>query len=115
MYKPSTPFSVRLRVIPSTFRTEYGVPTKNVADPDDGFEINASWRTFGGTERNENGLYSIEDTATCETWYRPDITSSCRILNCQTGNMYEIYGEPENIEMRNQWLVFRVRRIKGNA
>ena len=117
MYKPSTPFSSPLKVIPAKFTTAYGVPTKNAADPKDkdAFDIFGSWKTYGGIERNDNGLYSIEDTADVETWYRPDITSSCRILNVQTGALYEIMGEPEDIEQRHIWLVFKVRRVKGNA
>ena len=74
-----------------------------------------SFRTYGGTEMEENGLYSIIDTARVETWYRPDIKSDCHIGVIQTGAIYEILNEPENIEMRNQFLKFKVRRVKGGA
>jgi hypothetical protein len=50
-----------------------------------------------------------------ETWFRPDIQSNCRIGVPQTGAVYEILGEPENINMQNQYLKFKVQRVKGGA
>lgn len=74
-----------------------------------------SFKSYGGTEKNVNGVYSIEDTANIETWYRPDIKADCRVVVADTGNVYDILGEPENINMRNQFLKFKVRRVKGGA
>lgn len=73
-----------------------------------------SFKTYGGTERNVNGVYSIEDTANIETMYRPDIKANCRIAR-EDGAIYDIIGEPENINMRNQFLKFKVHRVKGGA
>ena len=53
------------------------------------------------------------NTATVETWYRPDIKADCR-LRLTDGAVYEILGAPENIEMRNQFCKFKVRAIEGN-
>ena len=47
-------------------------------------------------------------------WYRPDIKGNCRIAR-EDGATYDIIGEPENISMRNQFLKFKVRRVKGGA
>lgn len=77
-----------------------------------------SFKTYGGTEVKEkivNGIYVIEDTASIETWYRPDITSNCRIARANDGAIFDIMNEPENINMRNQFLKFKVRRVKGGA
>lgn len=74
-----------------------------------------SFKTYGGTERDVNGVYSIIDTANVETWYRPDITSNCRVARANDGAIFEIINEPENINMRNQFLKFKVRRVKGGA
>lgn len=77
-----------------------------------------SFKTYGGTENKEkiiNGIYAIEDTANIETWYRPDITSNCRIARANDGAIFDIINEPENINMRNQFLKFKVRRVKGEA
>lgn len=73
-----------------------------------------SFKTYGGTEKNVNGIYSIEDTANIETWYRPDIKANCRIA-LETGEIYDILGEPEDINKRHQFLKFKVRKVKGGA
>ena len=74
-----------------------------------------SFKTYGGTEKNINGIYSIEDTANIETWYRPDITSDCRIARASDNAIFDIINEPEDINQRHQFLKFKIRRIKGGA
>lgn len=74
-----------------------------------------SFKTYGGTEKTINDIYVIEDTATIETWYRPDITSSCRIARTSDNAVFEIINEPEDINQRHQFLKFKVKRIKGGA
>ena len=81
--------------------------------PDTGDIINAAYTTFGGTESIVNGVYSVIDTGTVETWYRPDITSTTR-LKREDGRIYDVEGDPENIEMRNQFLKIKVKCI-GNG
>jgi len=115
MYKPSTPFSTALALLIPTYDKALGVPTKTFPTLAEGVPINASFKTYGGSERVENGLYSIVDTADVVTWYRPDIKADCRVAVMQTGAVYEIISEPENIDMRNQYVRFKVRRVKGGA
>lgn len=74
-----------------------------------------NFSTYGGSEYQNNGVYVIDDTANVVTWYDPAITSACAIQLCENGSIYEIMGEPENIEMRNQEMAFKVRRYKGGA
>ena len=76
--------------------------------------IFVNWKSYGGTETTINDVYSIEDTAQVTTRYRPDIKSNCR-LQLADGRIYEIIGEPENPDMANRYLVFKVKRIKGGA
>lgn len=76
--------------------------------------IYCTWKSYGGTEQNVNGVYSIIDTATVTTWYRPDITSDCR-LQREDGAVYEVMNDPENFEQQNTFLQFKVRRVKGGA
>ena len=98
-----------------------GVNTKTFTDVEG--IIMANFKTYGGTERESDGLYIIEDTANIVCWYRPDITSGCRIVRLADGKnnagqwkaVFEIVGEPENIEMRNMLLTFKVKRVKGGA
>ena len=118
MYKPKSPFNVPFFLQVPTVSIVKGIPTKTYTEA--GTVRYCSLRTFGGTENTENGLYSVIDTATIETWYDPAITAACRIRVAPTdgtgsGKVYEIISTPENIEMRNQYLVVKVRAISGGA
>lgn len=112
MYRPKDNFNVPMKVLVPTYTNVSGVSKKNF--PADGDLIYGSFKTYGGTERDVNGVYSIEDTANIETWYDPRIKSDCRI-KLESGVTYEIINEPENIELRNQFMKFKVKRVKGGA
>ena len=115
MYKLASPLNVALILLIPEYSTSYAVDCKTYPSIDKGILIYGNFRTFGGTERDINGVYSIENTATVETWYRPDITSACRIAVPQTGQVYDILGEPENIGMRNQYVRIKLIEFKGGA
>lgn len=112
-FKPSYPYSTAVMLLVPAYTTVKGVPVKSF--PEDGIQINCSWKTYGGTETNTNDLYTVVDTANVETWYRPEIKSDCRVKVLATGDVYEIIGKPENIDMRNQFLKFKVRAVEGGA
>lgn len=81
----------------------------------DSFIFPCNFSSYGGTESIVNGVLVIDETATITSRYFPEIKANCRVKLLQSGAEYEIIGEPENVEMRNMWLVFKVRRIKGGA
>lgn len=113
-YRPKDPFTVPLVLqIPQGQKSYNGVriPSGYTDSPD---IVNASFTTYGGTETNVNGVIVIEETAVVETWYRPDITSGCRIKT-EDGKIYEILGAPEDIKQRHQYLKFKIRRLRGDA
>lgn len=112
-YKPSSPFDTPIKLLTPTWENIKGVRKKVFSE--DGDLLFCSFKTFGGTEKDVNGVYSIEDTANVETWYRPDIRSDCGIMLADTGAVYEIINDPENINMRNQYCKFKVKRVKGGA
>lgn len=114
-YKLASPLTAPLMLLIPDNSKAYGVAAKVYPEIENGILIYGSFRTFGGTEKEVDGLFSIEKTAIVETWYRPDIKSDCRIGVLQTGEVYEILGEPENINLRNQYLRFKVTQIKGGA
>lgn len=114
-FKPAVPFSVPLVLLVPTYAEESGVPVKTFPTLEQGALFYGSFKSYGGTETNINGLYSVEDTAIIECWFRPDIKSDCRVALPESGAVYEVWGEPENIEKRNQFLKFKVRRYKGGA
>ena len=115
-YKPSFPFNVPMYLLTPTTTTVKGVAVKRYPEPTEGELIYCSFKTYGGTESNNNGVYTVLDTANIETWYRPDIKASCRLCFAEnTAKVYEIIGEPENINMRNQFMKFKVQSVKGGA
>lgn len=104
---------MKLRVVDKYEKTN-GVSKpiyKDAIDP----IIYCNFKTYGGTETTINGRYVIEDTATITTIYRPDIKSNCQVIRLSDNAIFEIINEPENVEMRNQDLIFKVRRVKGKV
>lgn len=115
-YRPSQPFTTALIVLkPTGVEKVAGVATKVFPAIKDGFVINASFRSYGGTQATINGLYSIVDTVDVETWYRPDITSDCEVVVAETGARYAIINEPEDINFRHQFMKFKLERAKGKV
>ena len=74
-----------------------------------------SFRTFGGTETEINGVITVRNTAVIDTWFNPDITSDCRIKLLDDGSVWEIIGTPENINRRNQFMQFKAEAVRGNG
>lgn len=113
-YRPNLTNTIPMMLLIPTYTTISGVRKKIYPTFENGELIFGSFKTYGGTERDVNGVYSVEDTAIVETWFRPDIESNCRV-QLENGAIYEIINEPENIAMRNQFLKFKVKRVKGGA
>lgn len=114
MYRPNYPYSATMLLITPTYVTSHGV-TRKIYDEKNGKLIKVSFKTYGGTETTNNNVYTIIDTAIVETWFRTDIISDCHLKLLQTGVTYEIIGNVENIDMRNQFLKFKVKTITGGA
>jgi len=74
-----------------------------------------NFKTFGGTESVVNGQIVNIATATITTWYRQDIQSPDRLVLLSDNSVWEIIGEPENFEMRGQYMQLRVKKISGGA
>lgn len=118
-FKPYLPFNVPMYLLIPTDTYVKGSIKKVYSDPSQSTEgiplFYGSFRTFGGTESITNDVYSVVDTGVIDTWYRPDIKANCRIYLPYTGETWDIVNNPENIEMRNQYLQFKVKRIGGGA
>ena len=116
MYRPkeadhlSTPTKLQKRK--STIVS--GAPEFTYEDAFDG-QLNCSFKTYGGTESVSNGSLVIQNTAVVVTWYRQDIQASDRIILLQDNSIWEVLGEPENVDMLNQYLIFKVQKISGGA
>ena len=115
-YVPSFPFNAPVYLLIPTVTEVKGVSVKTYPAAEDGELIYCSFKTFGGTESQSNGILSVVDTAVIETWYRPDIKANCRLCLAEnTEKIYEILGTPENINMQNQFLKFKVQSASGGA
>lgn len=110
-YRPTEPFTTTVELYNPTTTTVKGVPKKIY--PETGELINCSFKTYGGTESTSNDVLTVIDTAKITTWYRPDIKSDSQIR--LGSKIYEVIGEPEDIELRHQFLQFKVRGVKGGA
>lgn len=111
MYKPK-PFTTAMQLLRARQEMRAGVPVKTY---EDGPVLYGSFAAYGGTESQINGVYSILDTATVETWYCKEITAADRIRRLPDGAVYEIKGEPENIDMRGLYTKLKLQRVKGGA
>ena len=138
-YKPQTPFDVPMKLLIPTSIVVKGVTKKiyqdeilgnfsypfsiNFDDPiefsrvtsylDKAPTIYGTFKTYNGTENMSNGVYTVFDTATVTTWWRPDIKSDCQIYLCETEEIWDIISRPENIDMRHQYLQFKLQKVGG--
>lgn len=109
-YRPQEPFTTVVELFNPTSTIVKGVPVKSWTKIANVF---CSFKTYGGTESTTNDVLTVIDTANIETWYRPDITSSSQIR--LGSKIYEVIGEPEDIEQRHQFIKFKVRGVNGGA
>ena len=117
-FKPDMPFDTAMKILIPTDTMVKGVKKKTYPDPttlSDNFLFFGSFRTFGGTENFSNDVYTVYNTAIIDTWYRPDITTECQIYLCDTGEIFDVITEPENINMRHQFMQFKVQKIGGKT
>lgn len=113
LYRPKAINELRtpVKLLIPTFTKYNGVEVPTY--PVDGEIIYVNWKTFQGTEREMNGVHSVVKSAVVTTWFRPDISSNCRIL--KDGATYEIVTPPENVDDQNIFCEFKVERVKGGA
>lgn len=114
-YKPKMPFNVAMRLLIPEFVVIKGVRKKVYPEPEDGIPFFGSFRTFGGTESFSNGIYTVFDTAVIDTWYRSDFSADCEVYVCQNGKKYELASSPEDIDMKHQYMMLKVKAIGGSA
>lgn len=116
VFRPNMPFDVAMKLLVPTSTVVKGVTKKVFPNPEDVTEIFfGSFKTFGGTENFSNDVYTIFNTATIDTWFNPEIKADCQIYICETGEIFNIISQPENIDMRHQFLQFKVEKVGGKV
>lgn len=111
-YQTRPIFNVPAKILIPITEKINGVAKKTFSESE---VIYVSAKSYGGTEKIINDVYVIEDTMIIETFYRPDITSECNLKLLDDDSTWEILNTPENIDRRNQFLKFKIKRIKGKA
>ena len=115
-YRAYAPFDVAMKLLKPTTTMVKGVTKKIYPDPQSVEKVFfGSFRTFGGTEQYSNEVYTILATATVDTWFNPEIKADCQIYLCDTGETYQIISQPENIDVRHQYMQFKVEKVGGKA
>ncbi|RTE05493.1 hypothetical protein [Paenibacillus whitsoniae] len=70
-----------------------------------------NWKGKSGSAVTEAGVSASHAFAEVVTWFRPEIKQYDRLLlNDDPFQVYEII-EAENVEMRNIWLILKVKRV----
>ena len=101
-------------IIVPNVTNQQGRTIKDYDNPKERFNIFCNFKTYGGSEVKNNNIYVVLDTAEIFTWYDPRITSDTR-LELDNGAIYDVVGEPENIDRANVFCKFKVQRVKGGA
>jgi len=109
MYNKEANYRTQVTLLKGSYIKTYGTNEKVLEETKTLLAV--SCKSYGGTEKVVNGQVVIEDTFVIETNYRNDITSSDGIK--MNGEVYEIINRPENINMENRTLTFKVRRFSG--
>ena len=112
-YKAPLPFTVAMKLLIPTSEMVKGVPKKTFPDPENAPLFFGAFKTYGGTEMQSNDVYTVYDTGTIDTYYNSSIKSDCRVYLCDTGEVYEIINRPEDINMRHQYMRFKVQKVGG--
>ena len=113
-FKPNAPFDTAFKLLIPVWTKEMGVAHKAFPDPESVEQIRfCSFKTYGGTESWNNNIYNIVDTAHVQTWFDPDIKADCQIYLCKTGEKWDIISRPENVDNRDQFMMFKVQIVEG--
>ena len=70
---------------------------------------------FQGTESQKDNVFSILETATICSPFIPDLKNGDCIKLLESGKVYEIKNSPENWNMQNAFLMFKVERLQGGV
>jgi SPP1 family predicted phage head-tail adaptor len=109
-YKPNLPFNVPAMLLKRSLKKVNGTNQESFTEKTMFF---CSAKSYGGTEKQVNGVTVIEDTWTIDTWYNPDFRKGDKIRFLDDGTEYEILASPENINRRGQYMRFKAVGIGG--
>lgn len=109
-YKPALPFNVSAMLLKRSMEKVNGANQETFTEKTMFF---CSAKSYGGTEKQVNGVTVIEDTWTIDTWFNPDFKKGDKIRFLDNGTECEILATPENINRRGKYMRFKVVGIGG--
>lgn len=110
-FVPSAILNVPARILHCTYKKVNGVNTEVYEPDEDVLWVGA--KSYGGTEKNVNDVYTIIDTMEFTCYYTSNIQSSDRLEILTDGSVWEILNTPENIDMRGAFMKIKCRRWHG--
>lgn len=110
-YQPNLPFDVAALHLKRSIKKVNGVNQEVFTEAKEPFFCSA--KSYGGTEKQVNGVTVIEDTWWVDAYYNPDFGKGDRIRFLDDNSEYEVLASPENINRRGQYMRFKVSRIGG--
>lgn len=78
-------------------------------------EVRGKFKQKGTAETNTNGLTLINEKTTFITWYKKNTPFAPADILTINGTDYEIVGKPENVEMRNRYVILTLEVYTGGA
>ena len=110
-FKPDLPFRTPFKILKRSLEKVNGANQEKFDEQLDVLYCTA--KSYGGTERVVNGVSTIIDTLTFQTYYTPNISKGDKILLLDDNSEYEVLATPENVNRACRWLVFKGEKIGG--
>ena len=77
--------------------------------------IIGSFKTYQGTERVYEQTTIWEDTAVVTAMWNPNINIRDWVYVPKTGKTYEVITEPEDINLKHKFIIFKVKKVMSNV
>lgn len=107
-YRPNLPYSTICQwLVPTVVKVNGANTVKYV----DGEKFGCRMKSYGGRESEVNDVYRVIEQYNVETYYNPTIGKNHRIRILQDGSEWEVLEKPENVEMQNKYMLFKIERV----
>jgi len=112
MYRPAP---IREFVTPAIYKsmevaTVNGRQQKQIVKT---FSVRGKFKQTGTSELNANGLVVVSYKTEFITWWKDDFKAGDHITI--NGIEFQVYGNPENVEMRGRYAVLTLKKLEGGA
>lgn len=110
-FEPSLPFDIPALLLKKHTEKINGANQPYFTEAEEPFFCSA--KSYGGTEKQVNGVTVIEDTWTIDAYYDPTFDAGDKIRFLDDNSEFEILARPENINRKGLYMRFKCTRIGG--